>query len=335
MSYILYALEFSSVGTSSEDDGGSSTFSSTVTQQVTLDVVLSDAEVDIQPQVKGYLLNVFSKSLPTSSHVQTVSWTESEVEKHATVYYQQITSSPPQIICLVCEGKVSLTAFYHELDRFSDLVRDVVLEKGVNDPAVKDLLNKWYSECINYVLRVVDYFRADLPRFLYMALSRNDIQITQHDGVQQRVKDTQKFLSACSLKELIYNTPVCVREAEDDDDLMIDISGNTGKVIGSTNNFCTKWGEMLEFESDPFVVRQIIEDYKLLSNQDMNIFRRLLRQAETDHYAFFQAYEFIRLHDNGDILLDLALHETTVYSIVGAEELLTILRDFMIKKRAL
>jgi len=333
MSYILYALEFSSVGTSSEDDGGS-TFSSTVTQQVTLDVVLSDAEVDKQPQVKGYLLNVFSKSLPTSSHVQTVSWSEGEeVEKHATVYYQQITSSPPQIICLVCEGKVSLTAFYHELDRFSDIVRDVVLEKGVTDPGVKDLLDKWYSECISYVLRVVDYYRADLPLFLYMALSRNDIQITQQDNGNQRVKDTQKFLSACSLKELIYNTPVCVREAEDD--VMVDLTGNTGKVIGSTNNFCTKWGEMLEFESDPFVVRQIIEDYKLRSNQDMNIFRRLLRQAETDHYAFFQAYEFIRLHDNGDILLDLALHETTVYSIVGAEELLTILRDFMIKKRAL
>ena len=54
--------------------------------------------------------------------------------------------------------------------------------------------------CIEYVLRVIDYFRNDLPSLLFIALSRNNITIMTRDPDSQIVRDALLFISACSLK---------------------------------------------------------------------------------------------------------------------------------------
>ena len=41
-----------------------------------------------------------------------------------------------------------------------------------------------------------------------------------------------------------------------------------------------------------------------------------------------QGYEFVKLHDNGKILYEMLVHESTVYSLVTLENLLGILQEF-------
>lgn len=45
---------------------------------------------------------------------------------------------------------------------------------------------------------------------------------------------------------------------------------------------------MLKDTSNPAFLRQIIEDFKLKTIQDLNTLKRLVRQAETDHYALYR-----------------------------------------------
>ena len=61
-------------------------------------------------------------------------------------------------------------------------------------------LNFRYYNSIEYVVRVTEYFKTDLSSLLYVALSRNRIDIHASDPESQIVKDTKLFISSCSLK---------------------------------------------------------------------------------------------------------------------------------------
>ena len=84
----------------------------------------------------------------------------------------------------------------------------------------------------------------------------------------------------------MYNTRVVFEPSTGDDPPMIDFS--TKSVLYESSTFCVEWARQIESDGNPFSVRQVLEDRKITANEDMNTFRRLLHQAETDHYAFYQ-----------------------------------------------
>merc|ERR1712029_1297254 len=94
---------------------------------------------------------------------------------------------------------------------------------------------------------------------------------------------------------------------------MIDFTSKSVHYESST--FCVEWARQIESDGNPFSVRQALEDRKITANEDMNTFRRLLHQPETDHYAFYRGYEFVKMHSNGKVLYEMLSHESTVYSL--------------------
>lgn len=72
-----------------------------------------------------------------------------------------------------------------------------------------------------------------------------------------------------------------------------------------TTRFCREWAKTMlsDTEDNPVFLRQVIENYKLRVNHDLNTLKRLLRQAETDHYALYRSYVFLLKCGNGPILL--------------------------------
>ena len=82
----------------------------------------------------------------------------------------------------------------------------------------------------------------------------------------------------------MYNTSVVFEDTEESP--MIDFTSKTVHYESST--FCVEWARQIESDGNPFSVRQALEDRKITANEDMNTFRRLLHQAETDHYAFYR-----------------------------------------------
>lgn len=276
--------------------------------------------------VQNYIQNIIDKSNSslTSSHIQVLNQDEISV----SVYYQCIkdeTTEAAYIVCFICDGNALLSPFYHELDKYTDCLLN-------NLGSLELFLQKWYYNSIEYVVRVTEYFKTDLSSLLYVALSRNRIDIHASDPESQIVKDTKLFISSCSLKELMYNTEVAFNFNHDPNEaVMIDFDNMI--VNYETNKFCSKWAEsIVETEADAFRIRQTLEDYKITSNEDMNTFRRLLHSAEADHYALFQGFEFIKLHDNGKILFELLSHESMVYSLDSLENLLNILQKFQLYK---
>eukprot|EP00794_Sanderia_malayensis_P008890 gene8890-9840_t len=104
---------------------------------------------------------------------------------------------------------------------------------------------------------------------------------------------------------------------------------------------------------NPFKLRQVIETYKLKVIQDMNTFKRLLKQAETNYYALFRepflkfsssaqtveaarrlrvlgrSYSFLISSDNGDILLKNAEVQCEDGSDKGSKNVLDILQKYI------
>lgn len=291
-----------------------------------LPVVFKQCDTKTADIVHAYLQNILAKSNSSlaSSHIQALNQDGISI----SLYYRSVKDETnTYIVCFICDGTALLSPFYHELDKYTD-----TLVEHLADP--ESYLLRWQFNCIEYVLRVVDYFKNDLSPLLYIALSRNNIEILASNPNSQIVRDTHLFISSCSLKELMYNTAVVFEPCTNPEENTVMIEFDNKIVNYESNKFCSKWASMIESEFDAYIVRQKLEDYKIAANEDLNTFRRLLHLAEADHYAFFQGYEFIKLHDNGKILFEMLSHESMVYSLENLENLLNILQKFRLYKES-
>uniref|UniRef100_A0A8C4T1I3 Uncharacterized protein n=1 Tax=Erpetoichthys calabaricus TaxID=27687 RepID=A0A8C4T1I3_ERPCA len=73
-----------------------------------------------------------------------------------------------------------------------------------------------------------------------------------------------------------------------------------------SNRFCEEWSQAFLNSAEggnAFLLRQILENFKLKAIQDLNNLKRLVRQAETSHYALYRCYTFLQNCGNGDVLL--------------------------------
>ncbi|KAG8534536.1 hypothetical protein GDO81_019202, partial [Engystomops pustulosus] len=86
-----------------------------------------------------------------------------------------------------------------------------------------------------------------------------------------------------------------------------------------SNRFCEAWMQVFLSACDagnPFLFRQKLENFKLKVIQDMNILKRLIRQAESSHYSLFRCYNFLKNCGNGDLLLRIVKVELPEVPIV-------------------
>ncbi|ERE67532.1 protein Njmu-R1-like protein [Cricetulus griseus] len=97
-----------------------------------------------------------------------------------------------------------------------------------------------------------------------------------------------------------------------------------------SNRFCEDWMQAFLHGAEagnPFLFRQILENFKLKAIQDTNNLKRFIRQAEMNHYALFKCYLFLKNCGSGDILLKIVKVEHE--EMPEAKSVVAVLEEFM------
>ncbi|KAK2167551.1 hypothetical protein LSH36_26g03041 [Paralvinella palmiformis] len=193
----------------------------------------------------------------------------------------------------------------------------------------KPMLDAWYNSTTCYVSRCVQHLGSDVRYLIHAALTDANIDIQCSD--ESLKSDVKRFFQVCSLSGLLssnrnYEQPITssVHTPNEAGDLLVDIqipvhqptrvkSPVSLRIDSEQCNFenkgctkyCEEWSTALE-NCDPdnhSQLRVVIENYKLKAIQDMNTLKRLLKQAETDHYALYRCYIFLKQCGNAPVLL--------------------------------
>lgn len=260
-------------------------------------------------------------------------------------------TSQEYVICFLSVPSSELEIFRPELDAYSEGISYLLDQKELNQERIKAYLAKWFTESAEYLCRCVNKFQKDIAYFITAALMESHLDI--QGATVQTKEDVKKFMKACSLSELL-------QKAEDSnaaskiEGMLIDLDMNSSSNSSETSSaqgdkpvlriegdmhhienaekssLADDWAvSMLKDTSNAAYLRQVIEDFKLKTIQDLNTLKRLIRQAETDHYALYRAYTFLKNCGSGAILLRQIWKDESSVAVKDTQNVLRILEDFI------
>ncbi|XP_005003585.1 protein Njmu-R1 isoform X2 [Cavia porcellus] len=187
----------------------------------------------------------------------------------------------------------------------------------------------------------LELFRLELDKYIQglknsmncEALSYTPVEVKESDEKTER--DINRFLSVASLHELIHegtmtSLGLAVSEGQRKA-VVIDCSSSPPQVYhAGSNRFCEDWMQAFLNGTEggnPFLFRQILENFKLKAIQDTNNLKRFIRQAEMNHYALFKCYMFLKNCGSGDVLLKIVKVEHE--EMPEAKNVVAVLEEFM------
>ncbi|XP_005993804.1 protein Njmu-R1 isoform X2 [Latimeria chalumnae] len=220
------------------------------------------------------------------------------------------TTLSDYVICFLGGTEKGLELFRLELDNYVQGLQSFSTPEISNlEAPVKLYLTSWFEESVIYIKRVVQLLQEKLVVLLHAALSHTSIEVK---GANDRTKtDINRFLNAASLQGLVQEdteSSLCKAISEEQQKVVIlDCDGVQPQFQNAgSNRFCEDWIQAFLNGAEcgnPFLLRQILENFKLKAIQDMNNIKRFIRQAEMSHYALFKCYIFLKNCGNADILL--------------------------------
>ncbi|XP_078385182.1 protein Njmu-R1 [Cetorhinus maximus] len=355
--YSLYrrhrSLQFGDEGNMGHRRSGSSdTFpKETVSQgDFSFTLLASNLSVVAEPELRAFITKRLSKGAFLGGMGTIAAVDLSIAEQSVACYYCFLHQDQPPgpesdklesktvitdyVLCFLGSTEKSLELFRTELDKYAQGLQ-LYLDAEVGDVElhIQPYLSSWYDDSVLYIQRVVQLFRDRLPILLRAALSHTPVEVK---GADDKVKhDVERFLSAASLQGLIQEDSLAslckVMTEEQQKVIVIDCSEPTPAFQNAVSNkFCEDWipSFLNSLESgNPFLLRQILENFKLKAIQDMNSLKRYIRQAETNNYALFKCFVFLKNCGNGDVLL----HNVKVEHVEmpEAQNVVKVLEEFM------
>ncbi|KAJ8037017.1 Protein Njmu-R1 [Holothuria leucospilota] len=260
-------------------------------------------------------------------------------------------TSQEYVVCFISNPSAGLEIFRPELDAYCEGMSYLLDQKTLNHDRIRSYLAKWFSESAEYVCRCVNRFQKDIAYLITAALMEVHLEI-QGANVQTK-DDVKRFMKACSLSELLQkthennsqnniegmlidldvtsSTTSSETSSAQGDKPVLKIEGDTHKIENAEkSSLGDDWATaMLKDTSNPAFLRQIIEDFKLKTIQDLNTLKRLVRQAETDHYALYRAFSFLRDCGSGAILLRQIWKDENSVTVKDTQNVLRVLEDFI------
>ncbi|KAL2101257.1 hypothetical protein ACEWY4_003018 [Coilia grayii] len=313
-------------------------------QSTSLTLLDSSLPPEAEPQLRCYISRRLSKGalLGGMGNIATVelSIPEQAVGCYCCLLEQE--SSPDQsedgngwVICFLGGSEKGLNLFRLELDKYVQGLQGSLSPEMENlESEVKPYLSRWYEESVMHIYRVVQLVQNSVCFLLHAALSHTPVVVNDSD---ERTKtDVARFIKAASLQGLVQEdtttATLCKALSEDiQTDLVIDCSTSPPTFTNAVSNrFCEDWIQAFLNAAErcnPFLLRQILENFKLKAIQDMNNLKRFIRQAEMSHYALFRCGQFLRSCGNGDVLLQNARAEHS--GLTEACGIIRVLEEFL------
>lgn len=331
--YSLYRRQRSQQPGDSGDIGHRRTGSSdsfpkeTLSQEdLSLSLVASNLSVEAETELRTFLIRRLSKGAPFAGMGTIAAVELSIAEQPVACYYcllppaeqpsatesDELTKAvvTDYALCFLGSTEKSLELFRIELDKYAQGLQPYLYsEASASEPQVQLYLSSWYEEAVLYIHRVVQLFQEKLSILLRAALSHTPVDI---QGADSKIKQAiEWFLCAASLQGLMQEdslASLCKAMArEQQKAIVVDCSGPTPTVTNAVSNkFCEDWIPSflnIQETGNPFLIRQILENFKLKAIQDMNSLKRYIQQAESNNYALFKCFVFLKNCGNGEVLL--------------------------------
>ncbi|XP_054615889.1 protein Njmu-R1 isoform X2 [Dunckerocampus dactyliophorus] len=315
-------------------------------QGTSLTLVDSSLPMEAEPELRTYISRRLSKGalLGGMGNIATVelSIPEQAVGCYCCLLEQERSPEQPDadgngyVICFLGGSEKGLNLYRLELDKYVQ-----GLQSSLQTPELQNLetelrpyLSLWYEESVMHIYRVVQLVQSNISFLLHAALSHSHVEVSNSD---ERTKaDVSRFIKAASLQGLSQQdttaASLCKAMSEDaHSDLMIDCSESPPALTNTTSNrFCDDWSQAFVNAAErgnPFLLRQILENFKLKAIQDMNSLKRFVRQAEMSHYALFRCCQFLQGCGNADVLLQNARSEHS--DLPEACRIISVLEEFL------
>lgn len=317
--------------------------STTSQDDFSLTLVDSSLPLEAEPELRTYISRRLSKGalLGGMGNIATVelSIPEQAVGCYCCLLEQERSPEQPDadgngyVICFMGGSEKGLNLFRLELDKYVQGLHSSLQTPELQnlETEVRPYLSQWFEESVMHIYRVVQLVQNNISFLLHAALSHTHVDVINSD---ERTKtDVTRFIKAASLQGLSQQdattASLCKAISEDtQSDLIIDCSTNPPSLTNTVSNrFCDDWIQAFLNAAErcnPFLLRQILENFKLKAIQDMNSLKRFVRQAEMSHYALFRCCQFLQGCGNGDVLLQNARAEHSdlpeACSIIGVLE---------------
>ncbi|XP_069604833.1 protein Njmu-R1 isoform X2 [Ranitomeya imitator] len=241
--------------------------------------------------------------------------------------------APKHIVCFLGGSEKGLDLFRLELDGHVESLRSKLDPQVGALESVRPHLGCWFEASVLPIARVVTLFQEKLGYLLHAALSYTPVDVV--NATERTQNDISRFLSSAGLQGLVQEgtmTSLCIAMTERQQrSVTVDFKDGQPELVSAVSNrFCEDWMQVFINASDggsPFLFRQKLENFKLKVIQDMNNLKRLIRQAESSHYALFRCYNFLKNCGNGDLLLQIVKVEHA--EMPEARSVVSVLEEFI------
>ncbi|XP_038048822.1 protein Njmu-R1-like isoform X1 [Patiria miniata] len=286
---------------------------------------------------------------------QTIPESDLDPDDPPSTFYTSIE----YVICFLMGTSAALELFRPELDAYSEGLLAVLDSEAKELTKIQSYLARWYQQAAEYVCRCTDRFQEDLSLLIHTALL--DDKLNFLGGDEEVVSDVMKFVQVCSLSDLLQHMSDSDSNSQgttSSEPTLIDLDASAsvshqsdGKTVSNSlrlvqlvfdgdtqqfqnaesSPFCEEWTRLLltSNRENPANLRQIIEDCKLRTIQDLNTLKRLVRQAESDHYALYRAFAFLRDCGNGGVLLRHIWKDENTITSQDTQSVLHVLEEFI------
>ncbi|XP_013916044.1 PREDICTED: protein Njmu-R1 [Thamnophis sirtalis] len=349
--HCLYGYRGSGLHQGSGSDVGSPSKSSVETspEDFSLSLVDTNLPTEAEMELRGLVAKHLNKGALFEGMGNVISVELSIPETRVGCYYcvlqpekcaegadPESRESPLEyVICFLGGSEKGLELFRLELDGYiQDMKTCLDSQQSSPETCIQPLLKTWFEDVVCPIQRVVKLFQEKLAFVLHAALSCTPVEV---NGSEERTeKDINRFLRAVSLQALVretMTTSLCTAAATEEQckSMVIDLNSPQLCFHGAgTNRFCEDWTQAFLNVSEggnPFLFRQILENFKLKAIQDVNNLKRFIRQAEMSHYALFKCYLFLKNSGSGDVLLKIVKVEYA--EMQEAQNVISVLEEFM------
>ncbi|XP_017277445.1 protein Njmu-R1 isoform X1 [Kryptolebias marmoratus] len=346
--YTIYLYQGTRSESSGENGAWSQRRADSTTSQDDFSLTLIDSSLpsEAEPELRTYISRRLSKGalLGGMGNIATVdlSIPEQAVGCYCCLVEQERSPEQPDadgngyVICFMGGSEKGLNLFRLELDKYVQGLHSSLQTPELQnlETEVRPYLSRWFEESVMHIHRVVQLVQSNISFLLHAALSHTHVEVINSD---ERTKaDVSRFIKAASLQGLSQqdttSASLCKAISEDtQSDLLIDCSTSPPTLTNTlSNRFCDGWIQAFLNAAErcnPFLLRQILENFKLKAIQDMNGLKRFVRQAEMSHYALFRCTQFLQSCGNGDVLLQNARAEHS--DLPEACSIISVLEEFL------
>ncbi|XP_020622715.1 protein Njmu-R1-like [Orbicella faveolata] len=250
--------------------------------------------------------------------------------------------SKDYVVCLVSGSKSGLELFQKELDEYSNGLLPYI-DKYTESQDVQESfkhLEAWYDENVKFVCRCTSLLKEDLSVLIGLGLLGGKLEV---QGDERLKKDMKMFVDACSTVHVLGKSAESDASKDTENlesectsviptEVIFKKDGSEYTLSSKVSTrFCREWAKTMLSDAvdNPVFLRQVIENYKLRVNHDLNTLKRLLRQAETDHYSLYRSYVFLLKCGNGPILLRNTTLEARALCSVDTLNVIRVLEEYI------